>query len=79
MKPKNIQADIKKKSIKEAQDEINQILTSLEEPEANLEDSKDKYSRVLFLNQHINELFKQKGHEIQNSNFTNNSKKLAKK
>ena len=43
MKSKNIPADIKSKSIKEAQNEIKQIILNLENTEINPEESKDKY------------------------------------
>ena len=36
MKLKNIPADIKQKSIKEAQTEINELIARLEKPEAEL-------------------------------------------
>ena len=39
MKSKNIPADIKSKSIKEAQNEIKDILLNLENSETNLKDS----------------------------------------
>ena len=42
MKSKNIPADIKSKSIKEAQNEIKEIITNLENTETNLEESMDK-------------------------------------
>ena len=38
MKSKNIPADIKSKSIKEAQNEIKQIISNLEDPETNLKE-----------------------------------------
>ena len=41
MKNENIPADIKSKSIKEAQDEINEILIKLEGKDVNLADSID--------------------------------------
>ena len=40
MKIENIPADIKSKSLKEAKDEINEILSKLENQEGNLEDYK---------------------------------------
>ena len=60
MKSKNIPADIKSKSIKEAQNEIKQIVSNLENTETNLEESMDKYNRMMQLNYHIQELFKKK-------------------
>ena len=72
MKSKNIPADIKQKSIKEAQTEINNIIEKLESPDAKLEKSIDIYERVLQLNQHIHEQFKKKAVEIKK---TSNKKK----
>ena len=60
MKSKNIPADIKIKTIKEAQSEIKDIITSLEDSNTNLEESMDKYERMMRLNEHINEQFKKK-------------------
>ena len=73
MKSKNIPADIKKKSIKEAQTEINDIIEKLENSEAKLEKSIDVYNRVLQLNQHIHEQFKKKAIEIKK---TSNKKRF---
>tara|TARA_Y100001970_G_scaffold284264_1_gene401265 strand:+ start:4294 stop:4521 length:228 start_codon:yes stop_codon:yes gene_type:complete len=75
MKSKNIPADIKQKSIKEAQTEINNIIEKLESPDAKLEKSIDIYERVLQLNQHIHEQFKKKAVEIKK---TSNKKKIKK-
>ena len=50
MKSKNIPADIKSKSIKEAQNEIKEIISNLENAETNLEGSMDKYERMLHIN-----------------------------
>ena len=69
MKSKNIPADIKFKSIKEAQNEIKEIITNLEDNDTNLEESMDKYNRMMYLNEHIGEQFKKKLKEIRNSNF----------
>ena len=69
MKSKNIPADIKFKSIKEAQNEIKEIITNLEDNDTNLEESLDKYNRMMYLNEHIGEQFKKKLKEIRNSNF----------
>ena len=60
MKSKNIPADIKIKSIKEAQNEVNEIIEKLENTEINLEDSVDQYNRMIFLNNHIQNQFKKK-------------------
>ena len=78
MKSKNIPADIKSKSIKEAQNEINEIIANLESTETNLEESMDKYSRMIELNYHIQEQFKKKLKEIKDSNFDNNKKSQVK-
>ena len=43
MKFENIPADIKSKSLKEAKDEINEILSKLENQEGNLEDYQSDY------------------------------------
>ena len=73
MKSKNIPVDIKLKSIKEAQNEINEIMKTLENEETNLEQSIDKYNRMTQLNLHIQDKFRQKLKEINNSNFTNST------
>jgi exodeoxyribonuclease VII small subunit len=78
MKLKNIPADIKSKSIKEAQNEVKEIITNLESNETNLEESIDKYNRMMQLNYHIQEQFKKKLKEIKVSNFDNNKRSLAK-
>ena len=78
MKSKNIPADIKSKSIKEAQNEIKEIITTLENTEANLEESMDKYNRMMQLNYHIQDQFKKKLKEIKSSDFDNNKKSLVK-
>ena len=75
MKSKNIPADIKSKSIKEAQNEIKQIVSNLESKETNLEESMDKYNRMKQLNYHIQEQYKKKLREIKDFNFVNTKKK----
>ena len=77
MKSKNIPADIKSKSIKEAQNEIKEIITNLENTETNLEESMDKYNRMMQLNYHIQEQFKKKLKEIKSSDFDNNKKSVS--
>ena len=72
MKSKNIPADIKSKSIKEAQNEIKEIITNLENVDTNLEESMDKYNRMMQLNYHIQEQYKKKLKEIKSSNFDKN-------
>ena len=78
MKSKNIPADIKSKSIKEAQNEIKEIIANLESTETNLEESMDRYNRMMELNYHIQEQFKKKLNEIRDSNFDNNKKSQVK-
>ena len=72
MKSKNIPADIKSKSIKEAQNEIKEIISNLENTETNLEDSVSKYDRMMQLNSHIQDKFKKKLSEIRD--FKNKKK-----
>ena len=64
MKLENIPADIKSKSLKEARDEIDTILSKLESQDVNLDDSKNDYQRLIQLNNHIDGLFKKKFKEI---------------
>ena len=71
MKSKKIPVDIKSKSIKEAQNEIKEIIENLESTETNLMESIDKYNRMMQLNYHIQEEFKKKLKEIKGSNFGN--------
>ena len=78
MKSKNIPADIKFKSIKEAQNEIKEIITNLEDNDTNLEESMDKYNRMMHLNEHIQEQFKKQLKEIRNSNFKDKKDPLTK-
>jgi len=74
MKLEKIPVDIKSKSIKEAQNEIKEIITNLENTKTNLEESMDKYNRMMQLNFHIREQFKKKLTEIKDSDFDNNKK-----
>ena len=67
MKNKNIPADIKSKSLKEARDEIDEILRKLESLNSNLDDSMKDYQRLIQLNKYIEELFKKKFKEISKS------------
>tara|TARA_B100001939_G_scaffold346464_1_gene365290 strand:+ start:1172 stop:1375 length:204 start_codon:yes stop_codon:yes gene_type:complete len=64
MKIENIPADIKSKSLKEARDEIDAILSKLENQDTDLENSKSDYQRLIQLNKHIDGLFKKKFKEI---------------
>jgi len=77
MKNENIPADVKSKSLKEARDEINDILNKLESKDADLTSSVDDYKRLIQLNHHIDRLFKKKVKEI--SSITKEIKKNDKK
>jgi len=68
MKSKNIPADIKSKSIKEAKDEINDILSKLEKNDADLQASMGEYQRLIYLNNHIDGLFKERVKTISSLN-----------
>ena len=74
MKSKNIPADIRIKSIKEAQNEIKEIIEKLENTETNLEDSIEQYDRMMQLNHHIQDQFRQKANEIRQSTLHKNKK-----
>ena len=78
MKSKKIPVDIKSKSIKEAQNEIKEIIENLEGTETNLVESIDKYNRMMQLNYHIQEQFKKKLKEIKVHNFGNNKQSSTK-
>ena len=71
MKSKNIPADIKSKSIKEAQNELIEIINNLENTDTNLEESVSKYNRMMHLNTHIQDKFKRKLSEIRGSKYKN--------
>ena len=77
MKNENIPAEVKSKSLKEARDEINDILNKLESKETDLHGSIDDYKRLIQLNNHIDKLFKRKVKEI--SSITKEMKKNDKK
>ena len=64
MKNENILADIKSKSLKEAREEIDKILTKLESQESGLGSALGDYQRLIQLNNHIDSLFKKKFKEI---------------
>ena len=76
MKSKNIPGDIKTKTVKEAQNEIKEILENLENTQINLEDSKEQYERMIQLNNHIQSQFKQKAKEITKVKFDKTKKKF---
>ena len=79
MKSKNIPSDIRVKSIKEAQNEIKDIIANLENTNINLEESIDKYTRMVQLNNHIQEQFRRKLKEIKGFNSKVNKKSSNKK
>ena len=68
MKSENIPADIKSKSLKEARDEINEILAKLESEILDLHSSKEQLKRLIILNKHVENLFKKKSKEISEPN-----------
>ena len=78
MKSKYIPVDIRTKSIKEAQDEIKQIIETLENTKINLEDSIEQYNRMIQLNYHIQDQFRQKANEIKQSTLHKIKKNLLK-
>ena len=64
MKVKNIPADIKSKSLKEAKDEIDQILIKLESKNLDLNSIETEYNRLISLNKHIESIFKERAKKI---------------
>ena len=77
MNSTNIPADIKSKSIKEAQKEVSEIIEILEKEE-NLENSIEKYHRLILLNNYIEQKFKDKSKNISKKNFENIQNSLSK-
>ena len=77
MNPKNIPADIKNKSIEEAQKEVSEIIEILER-DGNLENSLEKYHRLIFLNKYIEQKFKDKSKNISKKDFENIQNSLSK-
>jgi len=77
MNSKNIPADIKRKSIEEAQKEVSEIIEILEKEE-NLENSIKKYHRLILLNNYIEQKFKNKSKNISKKNFENIQNSLSK-
>ena len=67
MKTENIPADIKSKSLKEARDEINEILAKLESKNLDISSTENTYKRLLNLNKHVENLFKVKSKQISKS------------
>ena len=70
MNSKNIPVDIKSKSIEEAQKEASEIIETLEKEE-NIENSIEKYHRLIFLNNYIEQKFKKKSKNISKKKFEN--------
>ena len=70
MKTENIPAEIKSKSLKEAREEINQILSKLESQEIDLNSSIKDYQRLILLNKYVDSLFKKKFKEISSQRNT---------
>jgi exonuclease VII small subunit len=64
MKFENIPADIKSKSLKDAKNEIELILARLEDKNLNLNDNQEDYKRLIYLNRHMENLFKKKFKDI---------------
>ena len=60
MKNENIPAEFKSKSLKEAKDEINKILTKLENQKMDFNTSMRDYQRLIQLNKYVDSLFKKK-------------------
>ena len=67
MKNENIPADIKSKSLKEAKEEINEILAKLESENLDLNSIEVEYKRLMNLNKHIENIFKIKAKKIMNT------------
>ncbi len=67
MKNENIPANIKSKSLKEARDEISEILNKLESDNVDLNSHIVEYKRLIELNRYIDTLFKKKIKEISSS------------
>ena len=58
MKSENIPGSIKSKSLKEAKDEINEILKRLENTQTDLRSSEKDYNKLIKLNKHVADLLK---------------------
>jgi len=78
MKSKKIPADISTKSIKEAQNEIKEIIEKLENTQTDLKSSMEQYNRMLYLNIHIQQEFIKKAKEIKQTTLNKNKKHLLK-
>ena len=77
MNSENIPTDIKNKSIEEAQKEVSETIEILEKEE-NLENSIEKYHRLILLNNYIEQIFKNKSKDISKKNFENIQNFLSK-
>ena len=75
MKMKNIPVDIKSKSLNEAKSEIADILERLENENADLENSRKDYERLLSLNRYIDSFFRERLNKIRSTEKKNNLKK----
>ncbi len=75
MKNENILAEIKSKSLKEAREEINEILNKLENKDTDLSNSLEDYQRLIQLNKHIDSLFKKKFKQFSSNQKNKNDKK----
>ena len=71
MKNENIPADIKSKSLKEAKEEINEILAKLESENLDLNSIEVEYKRLMNLNKHIESIFKIKQKKLRILNDLN--------
>jgi len=78
MKSKNIPVDIKAKSIKEAQNEIKEIILVLEKDTINLEESIDNYNRMIQLDDHIKAKFRETANKINKLDLSESKKISAK-
>ncbi len=66
MKIKNILANVKSKSLKEARDEIDEILIKLESEKLDFNNVENEYKRLIELNKYVEDLFKKRTKEISN-------------
>ncbi len=64
MKIENIPAEIKSKSLKEAREEIDEILIKLESKNLDFSNIEAEYKRLMNLNKHIENIFKIKAKKI---------------
>jgi len=70
MNSKNIPTDIMSKSSGEDQKEVSELIEILEKEE-NLENSIEKYNRLILLNNYIEQKFKNKSKNISKKNLEN--------